>query len=123
MRYPLLILFIFLAARSFSQALPQLIPYRDGDKWGYADSNGKVVIEPQWQKVFFFSGGKAIVEADSGYSCLIDTRGNIIIPRSLHWLPFHTRYAFNAHDSLGNYGYINQKGITEIPLIYQKYQT
>jgi hypothetical protein len=46
-----LLVFINLLCASavFSQ---ELIPYRNQQLWGYADANGKIVIEPQYEKAF-----------------------------------------------------------------------
>jgi len=44
--------FIFATFPLILQAqLPELIPYRKGSLWGYADSTGKVIVEPQWKWV------------------------------------------------------------------------
>jgi hypothetical protein len=48
---PLIILFCSIKA---SAQLPDLIPYRKGSLWGYADSTGKIVIEPQFDEAGFF---------------------------------------------------------------------
>jgi hypothetical protein len=38
-----------------------LIPYRHGDLWGFADPNGKIVIPPVWDEVKRFESGHALV--------------------------------------------------------------
>lgn len=37
-----------------AQPAPSLIPYRSGDLWGYADSNGVLVISPQFEEAHPF---------------------------------------------------------------------
>jgi hypothetical protein len=60
------LLFIFLISclSCFSQQFRKagLIPYRKGDKWGYADTNANIVIKPQFDSISFFNGkGLAVV--------------------------------------------------------------
>jgi len=52
--------FLFCAAVSFSQT-QYLIPYRDGNLWGYADTNLNVVVKPKYDHVNFFHQGYATV--------------------------------------------------------------
>ena len=78
------ILFFFLFACTFrivaaAQSLPSLIPYLDGHEWGYADTNGHVVIKPQWRYAGFFKNGRADVYKEDSH-CLIDMHGAYIIP-------------------------------------------
>lgn len=59
-----LLLFIFCIQIS-SQA--ELIPYRLGKQWGYSDTAGKIVIQPQYALADFFENGVAFVMKDSFY--------------------------------------------------------
>lgn len=65
----------------------QYIPFIRGNKWGYADTNGKVVIAPQWGRTFPFSNGRAKVwyTDEDRTTCLIDTAGNYLIPPWRKW--------------------------------------
>jgi len=45
----------------FSQGIPDLIPFKKNDLWGFADKNGTLKIEPQYDKVAFFGNDKAKV--------------------------------------------------------------
>lgn len=85
-----------------AQALPDLVPYTDGKLWGYADTNGKVVIEPKWFSADLFSNGKAVVSfKDSGttkpYFCIINEQGSYIIPPEYKW-----EGAYNGRHGYGN---------------------
>ena len=88
-----LVIIIFISALAFgkvvdAQRLPVLIPYRDGNKWGYADSNGKVQLGPKWDEAELFYNGRArvvITKKDEDYVCTIDTNGHYIIPPWRHW--------------------------------------
>jgi hypothetical protein len=50
-----------------AQKLPDLIPYRKGELWGYADSTRKVVIEPRWKRASIFQNNRASVEDSLGF--------------------------------------------------------
>src|SRR5262252_7701054 len=54
-----------------------------GDKWGFMDRTGRVVIRPQFSDVSdFFDGlAKVVVRVGKEYkSCFIDETGNTVIP-------------------------------------------
>jgi hypothetical protein len=40
-----------------------LIPYKSGDKWGYIDKNGKILINPQFEEANIFIEGIALVKS------------------------------------------------------------
>jgi len=103
--------------------LPALIPYRRGNKWGYCDSNKKILIEPQWKSVEFFQGTKArIINDDNSYS-LIDTDGKYIIPSSLHWTGVYSNEdssALNCYNEAGMWGMVDMNGVLNIPCLYER---
>jgi len=49
---------------SFCQSIgsDSLVPYRVGNKWGYSDLKGNLVIEPRYESATFFYKNRAIVE-------------------------------------------------------------
>ena len=109
---------LLMVQTGIAQPLPALIPYNDGEKWGYADTNGKVKIAPGWEKVAFFKGHKAKVTIANNHFSLIDTSGAYIIPPSRHWNgdwngPENT--ALNSRDSNGLYGLIDTNNQVLIP--------
>lgn len=58
--------------------LPDLIPYRKGNLWGYCDSTKKIVIEPQWYSVDWFEHGYARVWKND--SCgVINASGKYVV--------------------------------------------
>jgi hypothetical protein len=61
------------------QKIATLIPYRKGDKWGYIDKQGEIVIPIQYDDAGFFSEGLARVRVNGKYG-FIDTKGNMVIP-------------------------------------------
>lgn len=104
-----------------ARPLPGLIPYRQGNYWGYADSTGAIRIAPQWEEATFFYEGKAVVRnaGNSGISySLIDTTGNYIISPDLHWTGQTGR--LNCHDSMGRWGMVDRRGRMLLPCLYDE---
>lgn len=57
----------------------QLVPYRKGTKWGYADKNRTIVIEPRFEAAGLFNPNLAPVKKKGKYGC-INEQGKFIIP-------------------------------------------
>ncbi|MEM3502943.1 MAG: WG repeat-containing protein [Nitrososphaeria archaeon] len=60
------------------QELPELIPYRVGNKWGYCDRNKNIVIQPTYGEAHLFSEGLALISLDGKFG-YIDNSGKTII--------------------------------------------
>lgn len=56
-----------------------LIPYRQGDLWGYASTDRTIVIKPQFDDAELFHEGFAVVKKVDKYG-YINTEGKIVIP-------------------------------------------
>jgi hypothetical protein len=85
-----------------------LIPYRDGIKWGYCDSTKKIIIKPEYDSVNVFREGRALVYKN-GFCGFIDEKGKIIIPIKY----FRCKDFFNEKASVvysSNNIYFNLKG-------------
>lgn len=77
-----LILALFLACTVpvFAQdADMSLIPYRQGDLWGYASADKKIVIKPEYNEADLFYEGFAVVKKGSKYG-YINKAGKVVIP-------------------------------------------
>jgi hypothetical protein len=48
-----------------------LVPYRKNSLWGFAEKSGKIVIEPQFEDVWFFTDGLAKVRVKTFTALLI----------------------------------------------------
>jgi len=57
----------------------KLIPYKSGDKWGYVDKDGKIIINPQFNAAELFVGGLALVKSNENKFGYISTDGKYII--------------------------------------------
>jgi hypothetical protein len=77
MKFILLIIFLFL---NFVKILAKndLIPYRDGSKWGFCDSSAKIIIKPKYDSVNVFIEDRALVYKN-GFCGFIDKNGNNIL--------------------------------------------
>jgi WG containing repeat len=56
-----------------------LIPYRQGDLWGYASPDKKIIIKPAYNEAHWFVGGLAVVKKGSKYG-YINKAGTVAIP-------------------------------------------
>lgn len=86
-----------------------LLPLKLGQKDGYIDTTGRVIIEPQFDKAEAFSDGlaKVIVDGKKGY---IDKTGKFAIPpRFMDAGPFSEGRAAVSEDG-ENWGYIDTSG-------------
>lgn len=108
MRLYVLLAIILFPLALWAQSLPELIPYEYEGKYGYADTNGRMIISPQWDYAGLFAGGKAIVKQTDTVTraaiyCIIDSKGNYIIPPSRRWNGlYNQRDIVNAKDENGH---------------------
>jgi len=96
-----------------------LIPVRDGKKWGYMNTQGKIVIALKYDNALDFNNGYAIVELDRKFY-VIDNQGNevlIDIPKVDAVKKFSEDLAPYV-SSKGLSGFINTAGIVVIPTQY-----
>jgi hypothetical protein len=115
-RILLLFLLLFLQ-ENLSARLPDLIPYRKVNLWGYCDSTKKIIIEPKYDFAYEFSGGSAIV-LYKNTQAIIDAAGNeLLLPDSMiiSLSPAHhgiRTFHYDRADKDGNlsYGLVNDKG-------------
>lgn len=73
-------LMVVMATMSFAQTIDvSLVPYRQGDKWGYATVDNKVVIAPAYAEAAWFSEGFAAVKKGNKYG-YVNKQGKMVIP-------------------------------------------
>lgn len=96
-------------------------PFSDGmalivdeeGKAGFVNSDGEMIIKPQYDDADQFSEGLAMVRTESGCG-YIDKKGEIVIPTTYTFADsFHNGLAVVKEN--GKYGFINTKGEMVIP--------
>ena len=76
----LIVLFLACTLTVFAQEPDQsLIPYRQGDLWGYTTTDKSIAIKPQFDDAQFFHEGFAVVKKGSKYG-YINKTGKVVIP-------------------------------------------
>jgi len=96
-------------------ALAKLIPFQQGDLWGYRTASGKIVIEPRYVIAERFSAqGIAAVSGDRGW-WYIDRTGKPVIQPFLFDNgpdPFRENLARFPRD--GKFGFFDRRGVVVI---------
>ncbi len=76
----LLAILVMIGTGCFAQTIDySLIPYRKGNKWGYADINRNITITPKYDDAQWFSEGLAAVKVGSKWG-YINKNGKMVIP-------------------------------------------
>lgn len=100
----------------------QLVKFKENEKWGFKDQNGKVIIEPKYSGAEEFSEGLASVLLNDIWG-FIDETGKVVIPFKYN-SGYGTGQKFSqglASVSLnGKWGYIDKAGNTVIPFDYNE---
>lgn len=90
------------------------IRYSEDGLWGFIDSEGNVIIEPQYISVGYFTeDGIADVKRDDGFVGAIDKSGKIVVPFKYKYIgAFHNGRAIASYESssIATYFFINEKG-------------
>lgn len=97
---------------SINNNLPELIPYRKGDKWGYCDRNKKIVIECVYDWVDFFYEGFALVWLNGTVNFISNKNETLLTEPVKHGQRFSEGLAFVCGDEQS--GFINYEGQYEI---------
>ena len=96
------------ASPSPSPEEPALFPAASGDKYGFIDANGTMVITPRFDTAQAFSGGLALVQKDWRYG-YVDPDGRLVVkPRFMSAEPFSEGLAAVALKA--RTGYIDATG-------------
>jgi WG containing repeat len=95
----LLVLLLTLTGQLFAQDPDMsMIPYRNGDLWGYADVNKAIIIKPQFEEASLFYEGLAAVKKNGKYG-YINKDGKTVIP----FVYFSAKpFRFGYYDVSGN---------------------
>ncbi|MEO5967979.1 MAG: WG repeat-containing protein [Ferruginibacter sp.] len=69
---------LMIAGSTFAQQ-NDLVPFRDGSKWGFSTTDKKIVLKPKYSEVGWFSEGLASVKVGNKWG-YIDSKGKMVIP-------------------------------------------
>jgi hypothetical protein len=118
MKYSLLLFYLSLPLLGFTQASDDRIPFRDGDKWGYAVTKDSLAIDPQYTYAARFDNGLAAVQKRRKWG-FIDSSGTVIVPIDYKEVrPFHNGRSIVIKDSL--FGMVDDKGNTVVPCQFER---
>lgn len=92
-------------------AREHLVPFEKDGRWGYRDSRGRVVIEPEFAAALAFSseGLAAVVDKD-GWAYMNDAGAIVIRPFVVDNGPEPFREGLARFVAEGRFGYFNKKG-------------
>ncbi len=86
------------------------------EKWGAYNSNGKLIIEPQFDDLWHFYEGVANFSLNEKWG-FVNKKGEIVIkPKFDYASQFNNGFAYVELE--GKSGFINKKGEIVIPIIY-----
>lgn len=90
MKHKLLFITLIFTTELLAQNPRFLIPYRNGSKWGFCDTLGKIVIEPKYQKTNFFEFNEQtknpvakVIINDTSF-LFIDSAGKKVLPLQIN---------------------------------------
>ena len=110
---------LLMTSFTFSQESEILMPYLKGDKFGYANSKGEIVIEPKYDYVLLFENGFALVRLNNTWG-IIKQSGQFLFE------PIAKRISLFDSNGLAEVvvedksGVINTKGDWVVPLKYSR---
>ena len=109
----LLLSFFQLPVNLIAQHDTVLIPYRKGDRWGFSDIDGKVIITPKWDYVFPFQDQVAVVMQNRLY-LIINRKGKKLSPNKFKskptiWQKATTRFTSGVNELSDHYIFDEQQ--------------
>lgn len=104
-KFSIMLFAFFITLSTFAQSYDydmSLIPYRSGDKWGFATPGKQIVITPKYNDVDWFSEGYAAVKVGTKWG-YINKDGKMVIPAKFTVAkPFRKGFIPKANDARGD---------------------
>ena len=111
---------LFSSAIVFSQQNKVWVPYREGVRWGYADTLGRIVVKPSYDSVDFFVGESGFVYKKGNVGVVIASGDEAIKPE----YSVIEEFAEGFKVSKGKLsGYFSDKGKMILPVQYDDLYT
>jgi hypothetical protein len=103
---------------SYSQVV--LIPFREKQLWGYADTNGVIQIKPAFDKAGFFYNARTTAEVYKDKKVtVINKSGKSLFPFSDSYYQFAGTYIVTQKSKKGIY---SDKGVMILPVNYDDFE-
>ncbi|HMP15342.1 MAG TPA: WG repeat-containing protein [Saprospiraceae bacterium] len=96
-----------------------LIPYRDGDLWGFAKPDGSIVVKPEYQSAYLLEDGYGRLYHEESTK-LVSPEGKLLGGDDYVYIStfYHGLAAFRTKGGLS--GYLNTKGEVAIAPVYDE---
>lgn len=101
-----------------------LEPVKQGDKWGYIDRQGNVVVKPIFDSAERFTEGLGLVEQDRKYGFINEKGDFAIAPQLRSGKPFSNGFTLTSDDTgSGKVFFIDSKGKRMGDLLFRELGT
>lgn len=95
------------------------IAFKKDDKYGFADSTGRIIIQPQYRMAYSFSEGLAYVEDIQGGTGFINMNGEYVIPPVYQFNgPTYCKESRIIVNNSGHEGFMDKNGKKITPIQY-----
>jgi hypothetical protein len=107
------------AAETADSAVLRLIPFRDGEQWGFARPGGAIGVEPEYEHAFLYDDGYGRVMRE-GLTGLVSPEGEVILPPTYNYIGEFRggRAIVGTQDGL--FGYIGTDGQLAVAPAYEE---
>jgi len=97
----------------------KIVPYRNGDLWGFSDAKGKILIEPKYNNTYLMDDGYGRTYQGE-LTGLVSPDGKVLAePEYMYISMFKNGLAsFRKNDTLS--GYLNEQGQVAIPAQFEE---
>ena len=111
------ILSVFYTSVTFSQPR-YLIPFRDGNLWGYSDTNLNIIVKPKYDQTGIYSYGFGLVQKGKYFGYLNAKGVEVVAPQYTYLSQFWQNYVVVSKDTIN--GIIQlQTGKVVLPLNFR----
>lgn len=97
----------------------KIVPYRNGDLWGFSDAKGNILVEPKYNSTYLLDDGYGRIYQGE-FTGLVSPDGKVLAePEYMYISMFKNGLAsFRKDDTLS--GYLNEQGQVAIPAQFEE---